>query len=186
MKVYKLTDNYGKTRNNTHWGENVTNRLNGAMAGIGPLCTPAWIHCYTDWRLAVFFNPAHAQFTPARMWLAKAEGTIKGDDEKLGCTQLTTIREIPVPVLTKDHILKFTAKVMIKHLESLTSYERQALSDWCDGLPGHYNMPNTFVFLLGLTNPHASCAEEISLLARRSAETSKPLNLRVIADEVFV
>jgi hypothetical protein len=104
MLVYKLTDQNSRTFNNTQWGENVTHETNGE----GDLCTKGWLHFYSSPELAILMNPIHADFANPKMWLAKAEGIFKDDfGRKSGCTKLTTLREIPVPVITETQKIAF-------------------------------------------------------------------------------
>ena len=103
MKVYKLTTHDGKTRtgrpNETQWGEGVTHETSGS----GKLCGEGWLHFYYHPILAVILNPNHANFnlSTAKLWEAEAEGEFADDQgRKGGCTRLTTIRQIDMPVLT--------------------------------------------------------------------------------------
>ena len=104
MKLYKLTDEDGKTYNDTQWGENVTHK---AKPGEGELCSEYYIHAYTDPLLAVLLNPIHADFKNPRLWEAKGRVMATGHGLKVGCKTLTTIREIPLPVITQEQRIRF-------------------------------------------------------------------------------
>ena len=98
--VYKLTTKEGKTRphfyNETQWGENVTH----TVPGTGDLCGPGWIHAYSHPLLAVLLNPAHANFNPDMLlWKCKAK-VRKNQLDKIGCTSLTTMKQVPLPKIT--------------------------------------------------------------------------------------
>jgi hypothetical protein len=111
MRAYKLTDAAGLTRagydNETRWGEGVTH----TATGDGELCGAGWIHAYEHPLLAVLHDPAHGSYcaTPgARLWEAETGETVKRDGQmKLGTTSLTTIREIPLPVVTTAQRVRY-------------------------------------------------------------------------------
>jgi hypothetical protein len=104
MKVYKLTDKDGRTRNNTQWGENITH----TAPGVGELCTAGWIHSYSDPLLAVMLNPIYGEFAEPRLWEAEASGAMKHDcGLKSGSASLTTLQEIPVPTVTTEQRVRF-------------------------------------------------------------------------------
>ncbi|MEN6550233.1 MAG: hypothetical protein ABFE07_29665 [Armatimonadia bacterium] len=105
MLLYKLTDATGQTHGGCQWGEGVTHTAPGG----GALCTKAWIHAYTSPLLAVLLNPIHGRFTPEAMRLWECEGGIGATDHglKVGCTSLTTIREIPVPQVSCEQWVSF-------------------------------------------------------------------------------
>ena len=123
MLVYKLTDQDGRTYNNTQWGENVTHETDGE----GPLCTKGWLHFYSSPELAILMNPVHVDFTNPKMWLAKAEGIFKDDfGRKGGCTKLTTLYEIPVPVITE------TQKIAFGILCALEVFDDKEFQKWAN------------------------------------------------------
>lgn len=108
--LYKLTDLNGKTCNNTQWGEGVTHRAPGSHKQ--EMCSNGWIHAYRDPHLAIIFNPIHANFRPARLWLAK--GKIgKQDRLKVACRSLTTIKEIDLPKVTTKQLQRFSLLVAL-------------------------------------------------------------------------
>ena len=103
-KYYKLTDRNNKTMNHTQWGPGVTHRTNGE----GELCGPGWLHCYEHPLLAVLLNPIHSNFQTPKLWEAAGEGDILKEGQlKLGVTALTTLREIPLPVVTTEQRVRF-------------------------------------------------------------------------------
>ena len=77
MKVYKLTNQDNKTKNNTIWGENVTHKTNGEEE----LCGPGWLHFYYSPELAALLNPIHAQIINPKLWEAEANGKILDDQQ---------------------------------------------------------------------------------------------------------
>jgi len=122
MKLYKLTDANGQTYNNTQWGENITHK----GTGKGELGGPGWIHAYTDPRLAVLFNPIHADFSKPRLW--EAEGSVAKEDRglKVGCKKLTTLKEIPLPEITNNQRICFSI------LCTLEVYLDQSFIKWAN------------------------------------------------------
>jgi len=102
-KLYKLTDENGRTHNQTQWGEGVTH----SGTGKGGLCGPGFIHAYEDPLVAVFMNPIHADFPDPLMWEAEGEIAIRNGQLKCGCVSLTTVREIPLPVVTTEQRIRF-------------------------------------------------------------------------------
>lgn len=103
MKLYKLTDQNLQTYKGTQWknGERKT------ASGTGDLCSSGWLHAYEHPLLAVLLNPIHANFDDPRLF--EAEGKIgKRDGQlKVGCTELTLTKEIPLPIITTEQRVKF-------------------------------------------------------------------------------
>lgn len=131
MKLYKLTDANGCTKNNTQWGENVTHRAQGYGAGTGDLCSDRYIHAYEHPLLAVLMNPIHANFDRPRLWEAEGEVVTRDGQLKCGCVELTTIREIPVPVMTTDQRVEFAIRCALA-VYNETSFVAWA-NKWLDG-----------------------------------------------------
>jgi len=104
MKVFKLTDNVGKTRSNTQWGENISHTAKGNDT---KLCSNGWIHYYTHPLLAVLLNPIHVSFTYPKLWEAEASGEIINEALKSGCKTLMTIKEIPLPEISRVQRIVF-------------------------------------------------------------------------------
>jgi len=128
MKVYKLTDENGMTRNNTQWGENVTH----TASGDGELCSDGWIHCCADPSVAAFMNPVHAEFTRPRLWEAESSGRMVDDGGlKMGVQSLTTIRELPCPAPTTEQCIRFA---ILCTLEVTSNCEWRKWADsWLNG-----------------------------------------------------
>ena len=111
MIGYKLTTQDNRTRvdetNETLWGENVTHK---ALRDDGELCSDKWIHFYTHPLLAVYFNPIHANIANPKLWECEIEGTVKSEFDKSGCKKLTTLREIPLPVITIEQRIEIAIR----------------------------------------------------------------------------
>jgi hypothetical protein len=128
---YKLTDQNGYTRarypNACLWGPGVTQH----GTGEGDLCGPGFIHAYKHPLLAVLLNPIHANIQSPRLW--EAEGEIAKDDKglKVGCVSLTTLRELPLPVVTDEQRVRF-AILCAKEVVSDRAWNHWA-DKWLDG-----------------------------------------------------
>ena len=102
--VFKLTDKFSRTKYNTQWGNNVSH----AAKGDGKeLCSNGWIHYYTHPLIAVLMNPIHADFASPKLWEAEASGKIINEALKSGCKTLTTIKEIPLPEISRVQRVAF-------------------------------------------------------------------------------
>jgi len=120
--LYKLTDKAARTFGETQWGEGVTHTTDGH----GNLCGPGWLHAYTDPLLAVLLNPIHGNFADPLLW--ECEGKIGKRDHglKVGCTSLTTLRQIPMPAVTTEQRVRFGI------LCAWEVYAEPAWREWAD------------------------------------------------------
>jgi hypothetical protein len=120
---YKLTNKYMQTFGGCQWEIGVEK----TTSGEGKLCNNGWLHYYNDDNLAVIFNPIHANFsTDMRMFECKVEGIINNDrNVKFGCTSLTLIKEIPIPVITTVHRIAF-AILCTKEVEENVDWNKWA------------------------------------------------------------
>lgn len=124
MKVYKLTDHDGKTRKETQWGPGISHTANGQPCQ--PLCSDGWIHFYTNPLIAIFMNPAHADFKSPILWEAETSGEELHETLKSGCKTLTTIKEIPLPLVSS------TQKIVLGILCAKEIYNGGAWNEWAD------------------------------------------------------
>jgi hypothetical protein len=128
MKAYKLTDENGQTHGYCQWGENVTHETDGH----GELCGSGWLHFYDDPYLAVLFNPIHAGFNNPQLWEAETGEIIKKDKGlKFGTTKLTTVKKIPLPIITTGQRIEFAircAQIVYKN-----DAWNQWANDWLNG-----------------------------------------------------
>ena len=122
MRLYKLTNADGCTKDNTQWEVGITHSAKGSQDQ--DLCSDGFIHAYESPLLAVLLNPIHADFDPLRLWEAEGE-IIKRDGQlKVGCKSLTTIREIPIPAISTEQRVRFAILV------SKTVYLENSWSVW--------------------------------------------------------
>ena len=122
MKLYKLTDENKTTYNNTVWGEGVTH----SASGKGQLCGDGWIHAYLDPLLAAFLNPLHANFKNPLLWVCEGEIGINEYGFKVGTKSLTTLMQIPLPVVTLEQCVEIGIRC------ALLVYTKPDFITWAD------------------------------------------------------
>jgi hypothetical protein len=103
--LYKLTDQNNKTHNETLWGPGVKRKATGKRY---ELCSDGLIHAYEDPLLAVFISPLHVNYSNPKLWKAKTTcKKIVRDGTKVGVKSLTTLHEIPLPIVTTTQRIAF-------------------------------------------------------------------------------
>lgn len=127
IKLYKLTDSCGKTRNDTQWGPGVSH----SGTGEGGLCGPGWVHAYEHPLIAVLVNPIHANIQNPRLWEAEGEVGLRDGQLKCGCKTLTTLREIPLPEITTEMWIRF-AILCTKEASTAADAACKAWNAWAD------------------------------------------------------
>lgn len=168
MKAYKLTNKDGQSHGGCQWGENVTHKTDGN----GELCGPGWLHFYDDPYLAVIFNPIHADFSNPKLWEAEATGAIKKDNGlKFGTTELTTIKEIPLPEIT------ITQKIKFAILCAKEVYANPTWNKWADNwLSGKDRSAESAARVVGvvwaISEESVASAESAAMAARAISEES--------------
>lgn len=130
-KLYKLTDEKGKTRakgNELQWGEGVTH----IAKGVGSeLCTDGVIHAYEHPLIAIVLCPIHAAFDELRLWEAEGEIVAREGQLKCGVKTLTTVREIPVPEITLEQRVRFAISCALEVCQE--EYFVQWAQKWLNG-----------------------------------------------------
>jgi hypothetical protein len=110
------------------WGPGVTH----TAPGTGDLCTNGWIHYYSHPLLAVLLNPIHGDFTRPRLWAVKVSGKRKHDHGlKSGAANVTTVKEIRLPVVTTAQCIRFAILCALKVSHS-KEFEQWA-KNWLNG-----------------------------------------------------
>jgi hypothetical protein len=108
ITLYKLTDPLSQTYDQTQWGGNVTHEL--PARDIYQLCSDQVLHAYVSPELAVLMDPVQANLLPSAI-LWEAEGDVVIDDgTKVGCTRLTTLKQIPIPTVTLEQRVTFAIR----------------------------------------------------------------------------
>jgi hypothetical protein len=124
VKLYKLTCADGTTKGGMLWGEGVTH----SVTGQPKLCSKTVLHAYQSPLLAVLLDPCHGSFgVSGKLWEAEGEVVVSALD-KVGCQTLTTIREIPKPVITTEQRVRFAILVAKAVFKGNAKWEA-----WADG-----------------------------------------------------
>jgi hypothetical protein len=124
MKKYKLTDQNMRTYNGFQWklGEEVI-----ANGKNDKLCNNSWLHYYHHPLLAILLNPIHVGIQNPRLFEVEALGKHLNDRGlKGGCTKMTLIKEIPLPVITT------TQKVAFGILCAVDCYKEETFVRWAN------------------------------------------------------
>ena len=107
MKLYKITDEKNCSKNATQWGVGITHEL--PPCNDPKLCTNKVIHAYRTAEQVAFMYLAHVSYSEPHLW--KAEGDIVVDDgTKVGVFRLTTLIEIPMPVITTEQRIEIAIR----------------------------------------------------------------------------
>ena len=94
MKLYKLTDAEGQTHNGFAW--EIGEKQTLPVVSNPRLCTGDVLHAYKSPALGLLLNPIHADIEQPRLF--EAEGIVAISDwDKVGCSELTLLRELPLP-----------------------------------------------------------------------------------------
>lgn len=108
MIKYKLTDQQNYTRrgekNETLWEPG---RMNRAAGNGASLCTEDVIHFYDTPLIAAFMNPVHANFDSPGCWEIEVDGVVAHDGTKGGTKIATAIKPLPLPVITREQVVRF-------------------------------------------------------------------------------
>ena len=120
QELFKLTTQDNTTYGGCLWGKNITHTADGQ----GLLCTSHWIHAYTNPLLAVFFNPIHAAIATPKLWRCRGEVGLSDNGRKVGCTTLTTIAEMELPIVTIEQCVRFTigCALAVSHSETFATW----------------------------------------------------------------
>jgi Cu/Ag efflux protein CusF len=101
---YKLTDEKMQTYCGYQWELQEWKETSGE----GELCSPGWLHYYSDPLLAAFLNPIHANFAAPRLFQVEVAGKVKEEHGlKLGCTKMRLVKELEMPAVTMEQRVKF-------------------------------------------------------------------------------
>ena len=128
--LYKLTDENGcsgltQNATTTHWAEGITHEIDKYLQSPdAPLCSRSFIHCYKHPLTAVFMNPIHGDFKNPILWECKGKIEKKDGQLKCGTFSLTTVKKLPLPVLST------TQRVKIAIYCSLTQEQPEKYKKW--------------------------------------------------------
>ena len=124
MKLYKLTTQDNKTKNDTLWAPEVTHTAKESGDG---LCSGSWIHAYSHPLVAMIMNPNHANIRNPKLWLAEGAPGCYDGQLKLGCKSLTTVRELIVPVISLESNVVFAIDI------ALAVFNDASFAEWANG-----------------------------------------------------
>ena len=111
-KLYKLATLDSKTYNQTQWGESITHTT--PIRDTYSLCSSEVLHAYVSPEMAVLMDPVQAALLPSAI-LWECEGDVVIDDgTKVGCTSLTTLRQVSLPVITLEQRVTFAIRCAMR------------------------------------------------------------------------
>jgi len=124
MKVaYKLTDLKMRTCNGFQWELGKWYETTGE----GELCSPSWLHFYSDPLVGMFLNPVHAGIENPRLFRAEVEGKFLDDNgTRCGYSRARLIEELPVPQISPVQRVRF-AIFCVKEV-----YKEKKWNEWAD------------------------------------------------------
>jgi len=208
---YKVTDINSKTRltcsNGCHWAPGMVREATGTS---DMLCTDAYIHWYDSPEIAVFMNPIHCWFYPARLWEVEAFGKIKYDGQlKGGSKHVRIIRELPLPLMFPYQRIQiailcagtcFDDEIWVKWARRWISGTDQSISggeymlDYLNSLVSNYKFPLSIPHNLSAAQratsavtelPGSGWAETTAAAAAVYANKVTDLQLQTIIDSVL-
>ena len=177
MRLYKLTDSKGQTRNETQWGPNVTHSATGGPGQ--PLCTDGWIHAYEHPLMAVIMNPAHGKYQNPRMWVAEGEIGKRDGQLKCGCRSLTTMEETPLPAVTTEQLVHF-AILVAKQV-----YSDPGFTIWADNWISGKDRTEAAAWAAAVDLKFSARTAAWATWAAVGAEAAANINLVEIAEQIF-
>ncbi len=122
MKLYKLTDSKGNTRNSTHWDIGVSHAV---ACGEPKLCTSTVLHAYTSPLLAALMNPVHANYQQPKCFVCEGDIAVT-DGTKVGCQSLKVTGTFELPVLTS------VQKAAFGIYAALVAYKEPKFAIWAE------------------------------------------------------
>lgn len=163
MIGYKITDKNGQTRGGMQWGEGITHRASGKGK---ELCSDGVIHYYENPYLAVFANPIHGKYDPATMllWEFRPKRKVNSDALKSVCKEGTTVRRVPVPVLTTEQRVTIAIKCALPVSKENKKWVKWA-QNWLSGKDRTYNASYAASYAASFT----SCASDAAYAAAHAA-----------------
>ncbi len=112
MKKYKLTDQNMQTYKGFQWELNKEVCTDG---NSNKLCNSHWLHYYHHLLLAILLNPIHSNIINPRLFECKVLGKHLNDKGlKGGCTKMTLVKELKIPVITTTQKIAFAILCSLK------------------------------------------------------------------------
>jgi len=124
MKVaYKLTDLKMRTCNGFQWELGKWYETTGE----GELCSPSWLHFYSDPLVGMFLNPVHAGIENPRLFRAEVEGKFLDDNgTRCGYSRARLVEELTVPQISLVQRVRFAILCAKK------VYKEKEWNEWAD------------------------------------------------------
>jgi hypothetical protein len=155
--LYKLTDEFGNTRDQTHWAEGTKHEIAKELRdSTQPLCTRHYYHAYENPLVAVFMNPVHADFRNSILWRATGWVSKRDGQLKCGCFTLRTLQQIPLPVLTTNQRVRVSIQCTLKR--SQTESFKLWAKNWLSGIDRAANAANAAYAANATYAAYAACA----------------------------
>jgi hypothetical protein len=118
---YKLTNGNMQTFARTQWAMNEWK----GTAGVGPICTNAWLHCYSDPVLAAFLYTKHVAYFKIRLFECEVAGNhVEDQGTKEGWQKMRLTKELKLKKPTRTQCIKFAI------LCSLEVYKNRKFAKW--------------------------------------------------------
>jgi hypothetical protein len=155
--LYKLTDEFGNTRDQTHWAEGTKHEIAKELRdSTQPLCTRHYYHAYENPLVAVFMNPVHANFRNSILWRATGWVSKRDGQLKCGCFTLRTLQQIPLPVLTTNQRVRVSIQCTLKR--SQTESFKLWAKNWLSGIDRAADAANAAYAANATYAAYAACA----------------------------
>jgi hypothetical protein len=173
--LYKLTDEFGNTRDQTHWAEGTKHEIAKELRdSTQPLCTRHYYHAYENPLVAVFMNPIHANFQNSILWRATGWVSKRDGQLKCGCFTLRTLQQIPLPVLTTNQRVRVSIQCTLKR--SQTESFKLWAKNWLSGIDRAADAANAAYAANATYAAYAACAAADAADAANAAYAADAAN----------
>jgi len=173
--VYKLTDSKMRTCNGFQWELGKWYETTGE----GELCSPSWLHFYSDSLVGLFMNPIHAGIENPRLFRAEVEGKfLDNNGLKCGYSRARLIEELTVPQISPVQRVRF-AILCTKEV-----YKEKEWNEWADNwLSGKDRTEKsaTITFYAAKSAKSAFYATSIAFYAAKSAVSAAESAAKITA-----
>lgn len=117
ITVYKLTDSYNITRNDTCWELGKWLETDGVEQ---ELCNSSWLHAYSHPLLAALLWEQHVDYDKKRLYRAEAKGNILREDNgsKLGASKMRIMKRIRMPRITLRQKQEIVLRGLMKYYKN--------------------------------------------------------------------
>mgnify|MGYP001613050780 CR=1 FL=1 len=134
MIKYKLIDEDGYTRKGMEgeifWLDGEWKKTNGTGDA---LCTKDVIHFYDHPKLAVIFNPIHAEIPNPRLIKIEVDTVVAHNGLKGGCKRAKFMVELSMPKITNEQMVEFAIRCALLTYELWSKNDKNnAWKRWAD------------------------------------------------------